>query len=307
MKILGHVHTFNDAGVIDRCLEALAAQTVSLDEILLVDNASTDGTLERDFEANVHVVRHAENTGTSGAVITGMRRALELGFDWIWIFDADSAPRPDALHELLRFYESLPLDDRERVQNLASTSPPSPHGRPFHGMRFTDSGFDPVYANGVEPVRCDAVIWSGSLYRVDAIRRVGLPSADYVLDWGEFEYGYLGATRGLVTYMVPASRFDHDTGETGTTYFTTHGWGPLRFRLLKLPAIRIYYLVRNELYFWLHEFEARSRAGRLRALLGRGWLGRYAIKLLLARRWQSLTALVRGVRDGLAGRTGSRF
>ena len=34
MKILGHVYTFNDCDVIERCLGALAAQTVTIDGIV---------------------------------------------------------------------------------------------------------------------------------------------------------------------------------------------------------------------------------------------------------------------------------
>ena len=47
MKVLGYVHTFNDAEVIDGTIRALCEQTYPIPEILLVDNASTDATLHR--------------------------------------------------------------------------------------------------------------------------------------------------------------------------------------------------------------------------------------------------------------------
>ena len=47
MRVLAHIHTFNDADIIDGTIEAVRQQTRPVDGILVVDNASTDGTLAR--------------------------------------------------------------------------------------------------------------------------------------------------------------------------------------------------------------------------------------------------------------------
>src|SRR2546425_269321 len=104
MRILAHIHTFNDADIIDRTIAAIQAQTRPVDAILVVDNASRDDTLQQPSVKHATVLRLAENTGTSGAVHSGMRFALEQGYDWIWVFDADSTPKPDALEKLLDLY-----------------------------------------------------------------------------------------------------------------------------------------------------------------------------------------------------------
>ena len=101
MRVLAHIHTFNDADIIDRTIAAVLLQTRPVNAILVVDNASTDGTLERPSLKHATVVRHPENLGTSGAVASGFRFALERDYDWIWILDADSLVRPDALEKLL--------------------------------------------------------------------------------------------------------------------------------------------------------------------------------------------------------------
>src|SRR5712691_6870878 len=100
MRVLAHIHTFNDADIIDRTIESVLKQTRPVGG-LVVDNASTDGTLDRTSLGNATVVGHQENLGTSGAIVTGMRFALERDYDWIWIFDVDSIPEPDALEKLL--------------------------------------------------------------------------------------------------------------------------------------------------------------------------------------------------------------
>ena len=101
MRVFACITTFNADDVIDGALEALLHQTRKLDAILIVDNASTDGTLNRTFPEQVRIIRNASNIGPSGAIPIGFRYALEHGFDWMWILDHDSAPEPDALETLL--------------------------------------------------------------------------------------------------------------------------------------------------------------------------------------------------------------
>jgi rhamnopyranosyl-N-acetylglucosaminyl-diphospho-decaprenol beta-1,3/1,4-galactofuranosyltransferase len=67
MRVLAHIHTYNEAGFIERALAALQQQTRPLDAIVIVDNASTDGTVDRAFPENVTVIRNSTNLGTSGA------------------------------------------------------------------------------------------------------------------------------------------------------------------------------------------------------------------------------------------------
>ena len=64
MRVLAYIHTFNDADVIDRALDALLRQTRPPDAILLVDNASTDGTLDRTFPEQVSLIRNPTNLGS---------------------------------------------------------------------------------------------------------------------------------------------------------------------------------------------------------------------------------------------------
>src|SRR5271155_2197620 len=77
MRVLAHVHTFNDAEVIEQALAALQRQTRPPDSIVVVDNASTDGTLDRAFPEGVTVIRNSANLGSSGAVGVGFAHALQ--------------------------------------------------------------------------------------------------------------------------------------------------------------------------------------------------------------------------------------
>src|SRR6266700_8019495 len=97
MRVLAHIHTLNEAAVIEQAIAALERQTRPPDAIIIVDNGSTDGTRDRRFPEGVTVIRNPTNVGVSGSIRNGILYALEHGFDWIWILDADSAARSDAL------------------------------------------------------------------------------------------------------------------------------------------------------------------------------------------------------------------
>ena len=113
MRVLAHIHTHNEADFIEQALNALQRQTRPPDAIVIVDNLSTDGTLDRTFPPNVTVIRNSVDLGT-GRVRLGLAYALEQAFDWTWVLDADSVPEPDALENLLGFFERLPLRNRRR-------------------------------------------------------------------------------------------------------------------------------------------------------------------------------------------------
>ena len=59
------------------------------------------------------------------------------------------------------------------------------------------SGGKPAPSESGGYSRCDCCLWSGSLYRTAAVQKIGLPQADYVLDWGDLEYGYRARRLGF--------------------------------------------------------------------------------------------------------------
>ncbi|GAA2539210.1 glycosyltransferase [Winogradskya consettensis] len=91
------VPAYNEAARIRQTLDALAAQTDTGFELLVVDNGSTDGTAEiaRGFSAlfPTHVVIEREK-GVGCAVDTGFRYAMERGATLLARTDADCLPRP---------------------------------------------------------------------------------------------------------------------------------------------------------------------------------------------------------------------
>lgn len=106
-KIAAIVVTFNRKNLLDDCLQAIFKQTRPLDSIIIIDNASTDGTpeflKEKGYLNNplIDYVRLSENTGGAGGFHEGMKRGYEKGFDWLWLMDDDVMPNNDCLEHLL--------------------------------------------------------------------------------------------------------------------------------------------------------------------------------------------------------------
>ena len=314
MKILGHIHTFNDEEVIDRSLQALLNQTYPVEEIVLVDNASTDGTLRRTFPDKVTVVQNPQNLGTSGAVIQGMKYALEKHYDWIYLLDADSLPHEDALQQLVDLYHNFPTDQQTQIWLLSSLPCQAPGQEPRHGIVFSPRGCEMSKPSAKQPFyECDATIWSGSLYKLSAVHTVGLPNADYVLDWGEYEYGYLGKQYGYRSFMHQNSVLEHSVGDVESPVSTYHfGSYSLRIKKLQLPPIRLYYIFRNSIYFWFYVYYKSNIFRYLRQSSQSPnlvCLAKYFVRVLLlsTNRRPELWACLRGTWDGLCKNMHHRY
>ncbi|MEA2162012.1 MAG: hypothetical protein QOK37_139 [Thermoanaerobaculia bacterium] len=71
------------------------------DDVLLIDDGSSDRTAEMAGDAGAQVVRHAVNRGKGAALKTGFAYALEHGFDAVITLDADGQHLPAEIPKFL--------------------------------------------------------------------------------------------------------------------------------------------------------------------------------------------------------------
>ena len=101
------VVTYNRLELLKQNIECLRDQTMQPD-ILLIDNASTDGTAEwAKAQSDILYMNPGENLGGAGGFSYGMKKAAEAGYTYIWIMDDDCLPKEGALEALLRADRNL--------------------------------------------------------------------------------------------------------------------------------------------------------------------------------------------------------
>jgi GT2 family glycosyltransferase len=236
-----------------------------------------------------------------------MRVALEQDYDWIWVFDADSIPQPDALEKLLGLYASWPKDQQDKICFLSCLHINMDDGLPQHGGVFTRYGFTtgkPAPDERYYP--CHFNVWSGCLFKIAAVREVGVPNADYVLDWGEGEYGYRIMNAGYKNFVYRDAILYHNVRGYRTIVPVKVKRGSSIVTIYEFSPIRCYYSCRNILYFMLYEV-VRARYSMVpRAVLGPA---RLTLSFFLRPRnhGKHFLACLRGIWHGVTGNIAARY
>ena len=91
LKLAGVIPAFNAAAVVTEAIDSLLHQTVPLDEIIVVDDGSTDDTASVAERTGVRVIRQT-NGGPNMARNTAIRAT---DADWIFLLDADDVSYPE--------------------------------------------------------------------------------------------------------------------------------------------------------------------------------------------------------------------
>lgn len=113
-KTVAIVLTYNRLALLKECISSLRGQSAPVDQILVVNNASTDGTLEwLSEQQDLLVFTMPFNMGGSGGFVKAITEAYALNFDWIWILDDDAFPDRNCLRNLKAVAETT--DSRQIV------------------------------------------------------------------------------------------------------------------------------------------------------------------------------------------------
>jgi GT2 family glycosyltransferase len=287
VSVCAVVVTFNRRDLLEECLAAVTGQSTPPERVVVVDNASTDGTPELVAERfpDADLVSLPLNVGSSAGFADGIQRALDGGSDWIWTLDDDTIPEPDALERLLDAAEELAP---QRPVALASK------------VVWTDGALHPMNYSTPRVQRMDDFVWSvesgyveiryttfiSLLVTADACRRHGLPREDFFIWSDDIEWTarLLRDERG---FLVPGSVALHKTA----TAHTAPAFGD-----------RFYYAVRNGIFI----LRSRTALTWKEKVLHMIVIAEQVRQYLVANRMRprAVRVLARGVAHGLSGRGG---
>ena len=173
MKELNHliacvIITYNNVDNITKLLKSLLNQSKHIEEIIIVDNGSSDGTSEivKEFFPDITLFINPCNIGVGGGYTQGMKYAYDMGYEWIWLLDGDSIPQIYALEELMIALRNL-NSISSHIGILASV-PINPSTSQIYGGFIRNGLFHKIPKEIMDfkkPVSVDTVISSGCLVK----------------------------------------------------------------------------------------------------------------------------------------------
>lgn len=193
MKVTAIVVTYNRLALLKECIAALLAQDYENMDILLVDNHSTDGTIEymnellAENSSKIKALFLDENTGGAGGFHAGVKAAAYSDADWLWLMDDDTIPERQACSELVRAVEVIGPENKigyisSNVYGMQGECMNTPR------MKFMQKG-ENGYADWNKYlsdalVKVNSATFCACFVSTDAVRAVGLPLKEYFL-WGD--------------------------------------------------------------------------------------------------------------------------
>jgi len=197
------------------CVRSVLAGSYAQQRVVVVDNGSSDGSVEalsEHFGEAIDLIVSCENIGFAAAVNLGIRYALSQGADWVLILNNDTTVAPDMLEQLMAVATSRPdigilgpaifyYNQPDRVWHLGDRHPswsPIPF-RISANILQTEKGILPVnYVTGC-----------GMLIRREVFQTIGMFDEGYFMYYEDADFCRRAEQAGFSIACVPAARMWH--------------------------------------------------------------------------------------------------
>lgn len=233
------VVTFNRKELLKKNITALLSQSRRDFDIIIIDNASTDGTAEHVGELvkknGICYITLDENIGGAGGFNTGIKTAVTHGYEYIWLMDDDTYPEPDALEKLFEA-DRLLGGSYGFLSGKALWRDGSPCRMNEQKLLKYRDGDDELVKNGI--ARTNYATFVSFFLKTETVKKAGLPIKEFFI-WGDdVEYsGRIADSHDC--YVVNDSRVLHDTQNNAGSNIAIDDSDRLS---------RYHYAYRNEMY-----------------------------------------------------------
>ena len=240
MKIAVVLVTFNRLDKLKIALKRYSSQIRKPDYMVIVNNASTDCTkdylekwksINEDIEK--HIITTDYNLGGSGGFCIGIKHALNLECDFIFLADDDAFAEASMLSELEKYYRTLYNSYNISAlctKNINHGTIDTMHRRIVHrDLLNVFSKWIPEDEYKKDYFRVDELSFVGALIKKDVIQEIGSPRSDYFIYYDDSEYSARIREKGEI-FCIPSSVMYHDSEKPDGTF----SW-------------KTYYVVRNSI------------------------------------------------------------
>lgn len=229
MSVAAVVVSFNRLEYLKKCMHALSQQTRKIDEIIVVENGSTDGSAEfiKSNYPTVTLHETGKNLGGAGGFAWGVDLAIARGHDAAWLMDDDAEPHADALG-----YLCSTMDKAKRRPGFVTSLVVNDEGTASrdHALDVSNDTRAQLEAVELDAIAVSSASFVGVLIDLKLAATQPLPYSDFFIWLDDVEY-----TRRLASQSwglcVPLSKIKH----------------PEKNNRADLGA-RLFYLIRNSIW-----------------------------------------------------------
>ena len=218
-KVTVVIPNYNGLKFMEPCFAALEAQSEKNFNVLVVDNGSTDGSVEWLKESGIPSVFLPENIGFPGAVNIGIKKAET---PYVILLNNDTEPKPDYIREMIRMIERSPkifsvssriiqlhhkelMDDAGDMYSLLGWAVQRGVGQPVAGYK--------------KPCRVFAACAAAAIYRREVFEEIGYFDESHFAYLEDVDVGYRARIYGYDNVYCPAAELYHvGSGTSGSKY-----------------------------------------------------------------------------------------
>lgn len=292
--------TYNRKELLGENIQMLLKQTYPFDQIIIVDNCSTDGTdeyLQKNGWKNSNqfvYIKTESNIGGAGGFYTGSKVAFENGADWIVLMDDDGKMADEFVLGYLmevaeKLYEKKCAGRKLFINALVQQGELLSFKM---GTKYTVQQVLEVARNGM--LEGEANPFNGTLISRELVEEIGFPNKDFFIKGDEVDYKQRTLAAGGYIATVVKARYCHPRPEVQER---------IVFRK-KVPFVvetpwKEYYTARNFTYMY-------KRQGWYKAIMFELVLVKVlAIFTMNCEKIETLKMLFRGIVDGWKNNLGA--
>lgn len=213
MTVAAVIVTYNRKQLLMENLDGLMMQTYQMDSIIIVDNASNDGTenalKEKGYFERLPLdyIMMEYNSGGAGGFSYGVQYAYKKGFDFIILMDDDGRPyNCRTIENLCEKAEEIYLSKSKLLMLNALVTYDGEHLS--FGFGYTDEEINiaqknnEVLMDSISPFNC-------TLISKELVAKIGVPRADFFISCDEREYNNRAKMNNAFIATVAKSIYLH--------------------------------------------------------------------------------------------------
>lgn len=233
---------YNGKEWVIRCIESLKKQSVEEFDVYVVDNASTDGSvneLERKYGNNIKILKNSENLGGAGGFDRALKTGIEYKYSYVVLLDNDIELEEHTIENMWNYLEEhqdvgivgskvMIMDEPDTIQDFGCSLDFSVYKeKPCYCGRKEDNEIPSEYV-------CDYVPTCAVMARTSMLEVSGTMPADNFIYYDDIELSYKMSQNGYRVVALGSAKVWHKGG----------------FRKAVVSTFPKYYFLRNRLNFF---------------------------------------------------------